>query len=116
VKVRAGGRRHIATAEGAGPVGALDNAIRLALGGVFPALDDMTLTDYRVRVLDPEEGTQATVRVLIETSDGRKEWSTVGVSDDIIEASWNALEESLTYGLLHPRGAAEDEEPREARA
>jgi 2-isopropylmalate synthase len=103
VKVRAGGRRHIATAEGAGPVGALDNAIRVALAGVFPELDDMTLTDYRVRVLDSKKGTQAVVRVLIETSDGEKAWSTVGVSDNIIEASWEALAESLVYGLLHPR-------------
>lgn len=106
VKVRAGGRRHIATAEGAGPVGALDNAIRQALGGVFPALDSFTLTDYRVRVLDSKRGTQAVVRVLIETSDGEKEWSTVGVSDNIIEASWEALAESLVYGLLHPKPEA----------
>ena len=103
VKIRAGGRRHIATAEGAGPVGALDNAIRQALGGVFPELAEIALTDYRVRVLDSARGTQAVVRVLIETSDGEKEWSTVGVSEDIIEASWEALTESLLYGLLHPR-------------
>lgn len=103
VKVRAGGRRHIATAEGAGPVGALDNAIRLALGGVFPELAEISLTDYRVRVLDSRRGTQAVVRVLIETSDGEKEWSTVGVSENIIEASWEALAESLVFGLLHPR-------------
>jgi 2-isopropylmalate synthase len=108
VKVRADGRREIVTAEGRGPVGALDNAIRLALGGVYPELAEISLTDYRVRVLDPGEGTQAAVRVLIESSDGEKEWSTVGVSDNIIEASWEALAESLVYGLLHPRARAEE--------
>ncbi|MGH2673105.1 MAG: alpha-isopropylmalate synthase regulatory domain-containing protein, partial [Actinomycetota bacterium] len=103
IKVRAGGRRHIATAEGAGPVGALDNAIRAALRDVYPELTGMSLSDYRVRVLDSSRGTQAVVRVLIESSDGEKAWSTVGVSENIIEASWEALAESLLYGLLHPR-------------
>ena len=103
VKVRAGEERHIVTAEGHGPVGALDNALRQALGRVYPDLDEISLTDYRVRVLDEKKGTQAFVRVLIECTDGEKEWSTVGVSDNIIEASWEALTESLTYGLLHPR-------------
>ena len=64
-------------------------------------LDDMRLTDYRVRVLDGAKGTQAVVRVLIETSDGAKEWTTVGVSDNVIHASWEALTESYAYGLLH---------------
>ena len=62
----------------------------------------MRLTDYRVRVLDGAKGTQAVVRVLIETSDGSKEWTTVGVSDNVIHASWEALTESYAYGLLHP--------------
>ena len=103
MKVRARGERHIATAEGRGPVGALDNALRQALGKTYPELEEISLTDYRVRVLDEKKGTQAVVRVLIESSDGEKEWSTVGVSDNIIEASWEALADSLTYGLLHPR-------------
>jgi 2-isopropylmalate synthase len=103
VKVRAGGERHISTAEGHGPVGALDNALRAALTRIYPALDDMTLTDYRVRVLDEKQGTAAVVRVLIDTSDGETEWTTVGVSDNIIEASWEALTDSLSFGLLHPR-------------
>jgi 2-isopropylmalate synthase len=102
VKVRTNGDRHIATAEGAGPVGALDNALRTALVGTYPDLEDMRLTDYRVRVLDGAKGTQAVVRVLIETSDGSKEWTTVGVSDNVIHASWEALTESYAYGLLHP--------------
>jgi 2-isopropylmalate synthase len=103
VKVRANGGRHIAAAEGRGPVGALDNALRKALGPTYPQLEDMVLTDYRVRVLDEKQGTGAVVRVLIDTSDGEKEWTTVGVSDNIIEASWEALTDSLLYGLLRPR-------------
>ena len=103
VKVRAGERRLIATAEGAGPVGALDNALRSALQPIYPELADMTLTDYRVRVLDGKQGTGAVVRVLIDTTDGEKEWTTVGVSDNIIEASWEALTDSFVFGLLHPR-------------
>ena len=103
VKVRAEGQRRIATAEGAGPVGALDNALRLALEPIYPHLADMTLTDYRVRVLDEKQGTGAVVRVLIDTTDGEKEWTTVGVSENVIEASWEALVDSLLYGLLHPR-------------
>ncbi len=101
VKVRTNGDRHIATAEGAGPVGALDNALRTALARTYPELDEMRLTDYRVRVLDGAKGTQAVVRVLIETSDGGKEWVTVGVSDNVIHASWEALTDAYAYGLLH---------------
>ncbi len=105
VKVRAGGHRHIATAEGAGPVGAIDNALRAALTRTYPELEEMRLTDYRVRVLDGAAGTQAAVRVLVETTDGEKEWVTVGVSDNVIHASWEALGEAYVYGLLHPRAA-----------
>jgi 2-isopropylmalate synthase len=103
VKVRANGERRIVAAEGAGPVGALDNALRLALEPILPQLADMTLTDYRVRVLDEKKGTSGVVRVLIDTTDGEKEWTTVGVSENIIEASWEALVDSLLFGLLHPR-------------
>ena len=103
VKVMAAGQRHIATAEGHGPVSALDNALRAALARIYPALDDMALTDYRVRVLDEKQGTAAIVRVLIDTTDGEKEWTTVGASDNVIEASWEALVDSLLFGLLHPR-------------
>ncbi len=105
VKVVADGERHIATAEGHGPVGALDNALRQALGRTYPELARMELTDYRVRVLDGTKGTGAVVRVLIETSDGDAEWVTVGVSEDIIQASYEALAESYTYGLLRRRTA-----------
>ena len=105
VKVQAAGERHIATAEGAGPVGALDNAFRKAIGEIYPELANIELTDYRVRVLDTKSGTGAVVRVLIDTSNGEREWTTVGVSENIIEASWEALTDSIVYGLLHPRTA-----------
>jgi 2-isopropylmalate synthase len=103
VKVIARGERHIETAEGQGPVGALDNALRKALTNEYPELDQMTLEDYRVRVLDENIGTGAVVRVLIDTSNGEREWTTVGVSENILEASWEALVEAYTFGLLHPR-------------
>jgi 2-isopropylmalate synthase len=110
VKVRASGERHISTAEGHGPVGALDNALRKALAPLYPQLHEISLEDYRVRVLDETHGTGATVRVLIDTSNGQREWTTVGISDNIIEASWEALTDSLLYGLLHPREDQQDGE------
>jgi 2-isopropylmalate synthase len=103
VKVLTKGTRHIESAEGAGPVGALDNALRKALSNDYPDLDTMSLEDYRVRVLAETHGTGAVVRVLIDTSNGEREWTTVGVSENIIEASWEALTEAYLYGLLHPR-------------
>jgi 2-isopropylmalate synthase len=103
VKVVTKGKRHIESAEGHGPVGALDNALRKALTNDYPELEHISLEDYRVRVLDETAGTGATVRVLIDTSNGMNEWTTVGVSDNIIEASWEALTDGYLYGLLHPR-------------
>jgi 2-isopropylmalate synthase len=103
VKIHVGGRRLIATAEGNGPVNALDRAIRIAIGRSFPALKDIELTDYKVRVLDEKKGTAAVTRVLIETSDGEKTWGTIGVSENIIEASWQALVDSIEFGLMHKR-------------
>jgi 2-isopropylmalate synthase len=103
VKVVTNGSRHIESAEGHGPVAALDNALRKALANDYPELDAMTLEDYRVRVLDENIGTAAVVRVLIDTSNGEREWTTVGVSENIIEASWEALTDAYLYGLLHPR-------------
>ena len=103
VKIHVGGRRLIATAEGNGPVNALDRAIRIAIGRSFPALKDIELTDYKVRVLDEKKGTAAVTRVLIETSDGEKSWGTIGVSENIIEASWQALVDSIEFGLSHKK-------------
>ncbi len=107
VKVITNDERHIETAEGHGPVGALDNALRKALTNEYPELAHMSLEDYRVRVLDENVGTGAVVRVLIDTSNGEREWTTVGVSENILEASWEALVESYAFGLLHPRSHAD---------
>jgi 2-isopropylmalate synthase len=93
--------RVVATAEGNGPVNALDAALRQALGPRHPALAGLHLTDYKVRVLDTSKGTAAVTRVLIDSTDGDRTWSTIGVSENIIEASWRALSDSVVYGLLH---------------
>jgi 2-isopropylmalate synthase len=103
VKVVTKGSRHIESAEGHGPVGALDNALRKALTNDYPELAHMSLEDYRVRVLGEQHGTGAVVRVLIDTSNGERGWTTVGVSENIIEASWEALTDAYLFGLLHPR-------------
>ncbi|MDP9020690.1 MAG: citramalate synthase [Actinomycetota bacterium] len=101
VKIHVDGERVIRTAEGNGPVNALDAALREAIGSKFPALAHLHLTDYKVRVLDTDKGTGAVTRVLLDTTDGRETWSTIGVSTNIIEASWQALSDSIVYGLLH---------------
>ncbi len=101
VKVHVGHERIVAVAEGNGPVNALDGALRAAIGAKFPALDHIHLTDYRVRVLDTGRGTGAVTRVLVDTTDGQRTWTTIGVSENIIEASWQALYDSIVFGLLH---------------
>ncbi|HVQ87936.1 MAG TPA: citramalate synthase [Actinomycetes bacterium] len=100
VKVHAAGQRIVATGEGNGPVNALDNALRSALGQIFPEIIDLELVDYKVRILEGGEGTAAVTRVLVESTDGKGEWDTIGVHQNVIAASWNALEEAVTYGLL----------------
>ena len=100
VKLHAQGARIIATAEGNGPVNALDNALRQALLELFPPLASFDLVDYKVRIVAGAHGTDAVTRVLVETTDGTTEWSTVGVHENVIEASWQALEEAYTAGLL----------------
>ncbi|MSO37721.1 MAG: citramalate synthase [Acidimicrobiia bacterium] len=100
IKVFIGEELVTATAEGNGPVNALDRALREALGGLYPALDLLRLTDYKVRVLDTNKGTGAVTRVLLDSTDGEETWTTIGVSENIIEASWQALSDSLVYGLL----------------
>ncbi|MGO0121809.1 citramalate synthase [Desulfothermobacter acidiphilus] len=104
IKLRVGDRVVHTAAEGNGPVNALDNALRKALEQFYPGIRRMRLLDYKVRVLDGAAGTGAVVRVLIETGDGQSNWVTVGVSPNIIEASWQALADSLTYGLLQRGG------------
>jgi len=100
VKVRVGQRRAQTVAEGDGPVNALDGALRLALAKFFRKLKHITLTDYKVRILDGVAGTAAKTRVLITSTDGQREWGTVGVSENIIEASLQALVDSMEYALL----------------
>ena len=97
-------QRHVHTAEGNGPVNAIDSALRAALRGTYPQLDRIHLTDYKVRILDGATATGAITRVLIDATDGERTWTTIGVSANIIEASWRALEEGIVYGLLHAAG------------
>jgi len=100
VRIVINGEEKYMAAEGDGPVNALDNALRKALEGTYPELKEVRLEDYKVRVLSSRAGTAAKVRVLIESSDGREIWGTVGVSENIIEASWIALADSLNYKIL----------------
>ena len=99
MKISVGGKEEITAAEGYGPVSALDNALRKALDRFFPDLDTMRLVDFKVRVIDGDRGTAARVRVFIESRDQDQIWSTIGVSEDIIEASWQALADSFQYKL-----------------
>jgi 2-isopropylmalate synthase len=110
VKIHVAGERIVATAEGNGPVHALDAALRQAIGPRLPGLAQLHLTDYRVRVLDTAQATGAVTRVLIDSTDGERSWSTIGVSENIIEASWQALVDSIVYGLLHQSAEASERE------
>ncbi|MGD8393675.1 MAG: citramalate synthase [Desulfobacterales bacterium] len=99
IKISVNGKKEITAGEGYGPVSALDNALRKALGKFYPDLDTMRLVDFKVRVIDGSRGTAARVRVLIESRDQNEIWSTIGVSEDIIEASWQALADSFQFKL-----------------
>ena len=99
IKLEAGGSRIITTGEGNGPVNALDQALREAIGQAYPEVAKFELIDYKVRILDQGHGTDAVIRVLIETSDGESSWVTVGVGHNIVEASWDALTDAVTFGL-----------------
>jgi 2-isopropylmalate synthase len=109
VKVHVGGERIVVTAKGNGPVHALDAALRQAVGSAYPELAGVHLTDYRVRVIDTSAGTSALTRVLVDSADAEGSWSTIGVSNNVIEASWQALVDAIVYGLLRAsarRGAS----------
>ena len=99
MKLLAGGARIVNTGEGNGPVNALDQALRGAIGQAFPEVAKFQLIDYKVRIFDQGHGTDAITRVLIETSDGASSWVTVGVGANVIQASWGALVDGLTFGL-----------------
>lgn len=101
VKVQANGERIIATEEGNGPVNALDNALRSAVLQIFPDLVDLKLTDYKVRILDGVKGTGAVTRVLVESSNGHKQWTTIGVHENVIAASWQALDDAVHFAMIH---------------
>ena len=101
IKVSVGGRNYYTVADGNGPVNALDHALRQALAETYPALEGMQLVDYKVRILAPEHGTAAVTRVIIESGDGEgRVWQTVGVSGNIIDASYDALRDAIAYKLL----------------
>ena len=106
VKVRVGHEHAHTVADGDGPVNALDGALRSALVRFYPDLETVRLTDYKVRIVDSSVGTAARTRVLIESTDGTSSWTTIGVNENIIEASLQALVDSLEYGLLKKEFAA----------
>ena len=99
IKIWVGGERYVRTAEGNGPVNALDRALREALVEIHPHLRDIDLVNFKVRILDEAKGTGAVTRVLLDASDGDQVWGSIGVSENIIEASWEALVDSLEYGM-----------------
>jgi 2-isopropylmalate synthase len=100
VRLRLGDGRVVAVGEGVGPVHALDQALRRALSEVYPELAGIHLVDYKVRILDGRAATSAVTRVMVTSADPGGEWTTVGVSDDIVTASWEALTDGVAYGLL----------------
>jgi 2-isopropylmalate synthase len=99
IKLIVDGERYVEVAEGNGPVNALDRALRAAIGARHPHLAEIELTNYKVRILDEAHGTGAVTRVLLDSTDGKREWGTIGVSENIIEASWEALVDSLAYAF-----------------
>jgi 2-isopropylmalate synthase len=103
IKIWVDGERYVRTAEGNGPVHALDAALRGAIGERYPHLRDIALVNFKVRILDERKGTAAVTRVLLDASDGKDTWGTIGVSENIIEASWEALVDSLEAGMLPGR-------------
>ncbi len=99
IKIWVGGERYVRTAEGNGPVHALDRALRDAIGEIHPHLKDIDLVNFKVRILDETKGTGAVTRVLIDASDGKDVWGSIGVSENLIAASWDALVDSLEFGM-----------------
>jgi 2-isopropylmalate synthase len=116
IKIWVDGERYVRTAEGNGPVNALDSALRSAIGERYPHLRDIELVNFKVRILDEKKGTGAVTRVLLDASDGADTWGSIGVSENIIEASWEALVDSLEAGMLpgrseRPRGRSPEVAP-----
>ncbi len=115
IKIWVGGERYVRTAEGNGPVNALDKALRDAIGEIHPHLRDIDLVNFKVRILDEKKGTGAVTRVLIDASDGRDVWGAIGVSENVIAASWEALVDSLEFGMQPVRWSAAREPTRAAQ-
>ena len=103
IKIWVGAERYVRTAEGNGPVNALDRALRDAISEIHPHLKDIDLVNFKVRILDETKGTGAVTRVLIDASDGHDVWGSIGVSENLIAASWDALVDSLERGMLGDR-------------
>jgi 2-isopropylmalate synthase len=103
IKIWVEGERYVRTAEGNGPVHALDRALRDAIGTLYPHVRDIELVNFKVRILNERSGTAAVTRVLLDSSDGTETWGTIGVSENIIEASWEALVDSIEAGMLPGR-------------
>jgi len=99
IKISVGDEQEVTSAEGNGPINALDNALRKALTKFYPQLNEMHLVDFKVRIVEGSEGTAAMVKVLLDSKDEEEVWSTIGVSDNVIEASWHALVDSVQYKL-----------------
>ncbi|MGH2954284.1 MAG: citramalate synthase [Solirubrobacterales bacterium] len=115
IKIWVDGRRYVRTTEGNGPVNALDRALRDAIGELHPHLADIELVDYKVRILDSHHGTGAVTRVLLDSSDGHDSWGSIGVSENIIEASWEALVDSLEYAFQPRQSPVASRESPERR-
>jgi 2-isopropylmalate synthase len=109
IKIWVDGERYVRTAEGNGPVNALDRALRDALIEIHPHLRDIDLVNFKVRILDETKGTGSVTRVLLDSSDGEQVWGSIGVSENVIEASWEALVDSLEYGMQAGRRESRDE-------
>jgi 2-isopropylmalate synthase len=116
IKIWVGGERYVRTAEGNGPVNALDKALREAIAEIYPHLKDIELVNFKVRILDERKGTGAITRVLLDASDGTDVWGSIGVSENIIEASWDALVDSLERGLQEPKSSVDSRRSSETAA
>ena len=116
IKIWVGGERYVRTAEGNGPVNALDKALREAIAEIYPHLKDIDLVNFKVRILDESKGTGAVTRVLLDASDGAEVWGSIGVSENIIEASWDALVDSLELGVQEPRSSVVSRQSSETAA
>jgi 2-isopropylmalate synthase len=116
IKIWVAGERYVRTAEGKGPVNALDKALRDAIAEIYPHLTDIDLVNFKVRILDESKGTDAVTRVLLDASDGTDVWGSIGVSENIIEASWDALVDSLERGMQEPKSSLVSRQSSETAA